>query len=106
MEDDNNLGLFFLGVGLGVAVGLLFAPKSGAETRDLLMSKADEGKEYLRRTGEQLRDAASDAIDRGKGAVSSQRDQLASAIEAGKQAYRDAIKQGTGGENPSPAPGV
>jgi len=44
MEDDSKFSYFFLGLGLGVAVGLLFAPKTGSETRDLLLSKADEGK--------------------------------------------------------------
>jgi len=35
---------FLLGLGLGVGIGLVFAPQSGEETRDLLMSKADESK--------------------------------------------------------------
>lgn len=98
--EDNRISYFFLGLGLGVAVGLLFAPKSGAETRDLIMTKADESKEYLRRRGEQLRDSASDAFEKGKSAVSKQREQISSAIEAGKQAYRDAISQsGVGSTN-------
>jgi len=94
--EDNRIPYFFLGVGLGVAVGLLFAPKSGAETRDLILTKADESKDYLRRRGEQLLDSANDAIDKGKSAVAKQRDQITSAIEAGKQAYRDAISQSGG----------
>ena len=93
MDDDNRISYFFLGLGLGVAVGLLFAPKSGAETRDLIMTKADEGKDYLRRRSEQLRDSASDALEKGKVAVAKQRDQFSSAIEAGKQAYRDAVSR-------------
>lgn len=101
MEDDNKISFFFLGLGLGVAVGLLFAPKSGAETRDFIATKADEGKEYLRRRSEQLRDSASDVLEKSKDAVSRQRDQIANAIEAGKQAYRDAISQ-SGGERSSP----
>ena len=97
MDDDNKISYFFLGLGLGVAVGLLFAPKSGAETRDLIMTKADESKEYLRRRSEQLRDSASDALDKGKAAMAKQREQFSSAIEAGKQAYRDAMSRpGTG----------
>ncbi len=96
MEDGNNIGYFFIGLGLGVAVGLLFAPKSGADTRDLLASKAGEGTDYLRRTGEQLRDSAGDVIEKGKSAVARQRDQFSSAVEAGKQAYRDAISQSGG----------
>jgi gas vesicle protein len=91
MEDDNKFSYFFLGLGLGVAVGLLFAPKSGPETRELIRSKADEGKEYLKRRSTELRGSAADAIDRGRSAVSRQRDNLAAAVEAGKQAYRDAV---------------
>ena len=91
MEEDNKFSYFFLGLGLGVAVGLLFAPKSGAETRELIRSKADESKDYLRRRSNELRESAGDAIERGKTAVSRQRDHLAAAVEAGKQAYREAV---------------
>ena len=91
MDDDNKFSYFFLGLGLGVAAGLLFAPKSGPETRDLLMSKADEGKEFLKRRGSELQDQASDVIDRGKSTVTRQRDNLVAAVEAGKQAYREAV---------------
>jgi gas vesicle protein len=91
MDENNKLSYFFLGMGLGVAVGLLFAPKSGPETRDLLLSKADEGKDYLRKQGETLRDSASDLIEKGRGAISKQKDQLNSAVEAGKQAYREHV---------------
>src|SRR5215472_14230803 len=91
MEDDNKFSYFFLGLGLGVAVGLLFAPKSGPETRDMLLSKADEGKEYLRRRSNEMRDQAADVIDRGRSTVLRQRDNLTAAVEAGKQAYRDAV---------------
>src|SRR6202049_163776 len=94
MEDDNKFSYFFLGLGLGVAVGLLFAPSSGAETRDLIRSKADESKDYLRRRGTELRDTANEAIEKGKSAVSRQRDHLAAAVDAGKQAYRDAVTTG------------
>lgn len=96
MEDDNKFSYFFLGLGLGVAVGLLCAPKSGPETRELLRSKADEGKEYLRRRSVELRDSANDALERGKTAVSRQRDNLAAAVDAGRQAYRDAVSGAPG----------
>jgi gas vesicle protein len=91
MEDDNKFSYFFLGLGLGVACGLLFAPKSGSETRDLLLSKADEGKEYLKKHASDLRESAGDVIEKGKNVVSRQRDHLSSAMEAGKQAYREAV---------------
>ena len=92
MDDDNKIPYFFLGLGLGVAVGLLFAPKTGAETRDLLLSKADEGKDYIKRRTNDLKGSANDAIERGRSAVSRQRDNLTAAVEAGKQAYRDAVR--------------
>jgi gas vesicle protein len=91
MDDDNKFSYFFLGLGLGVAAGLLFAPKSGPETREMLRSKADEGKEYLKRRSFEVRDQATEAIDRGKSTVSRQRDNLVAAVEAGKQAYREAV---------------
>ena len=91
MEDDSKFSYFFLGLGLGVAVGLLFAPKSGSETRDLLLSKADEGKDYLKRRSSELRDSAGDIFEKGKTAVTRQRDNLSAAVEAGKQAYREAV---------------
>jgi len=92
MDDDNKFSFFFLGLGLGVAVGLLFAPKTGTETRELIRSKADEGKEYLKRRTVDLKDAASDAIEKGRSAVAKQRDNLSAAVEAGKQAYREAVR--------------
>ena len=37
----DKFGSFLLGLGLGVGVGLVFAPRSGEETRDLLKAKAE-----------------------------------------------------------------
>ena len=95
MEDDNKLSYFFLGLGLGVAVGVLFAPKSGEETRDFIRSKANEGADYVKRRGNELRDAAGDALDRSKDTLRRQRENLTAAVEAGKQAYRDSLNNPT-----------
>lgn len=91
MEEDSKFSYFFLGLGLGVAVGVLFAPKSGEETREYIRSKAGEGADYVVRRGSDLRDAAGDAIDRGKETLRRQKDNLSAAVEAGKQAYRDSM---------------
>jgi gas vesicle protein len=90
-EEGSKFSYFAFGLGLGLAVGVLFAPRSGEETRDYLRSKADESKEYIRRRGEELKDQANDLVERGKSAVNRQRDNLSAAVEAGKQAYRDAV---------------
>ena len=91
MEEESKFSYFFLGLGLGVAVGVLFAPKSGEETREYIRSKAGESADYVRRRGTDLRDAAEDAIDRGKETLRRQKDNLSAAVEAGKQAYRDSM---------------
>ena len=91
MDDDKRLSYFFLGLGLGVAVGMLFAPKSGEETREFLKQKADEGTDFLKKRGEELRETASDYVDRGRTAISRQRDNISAAVDAGKAAYRDAV---------------
>ncbi len=90
-EESSKFSYFAFGLGLGLAVGVLFAPKSGEETREFLRTKADEGKDYLRRRGEELREQAEDLVERGKTKVTRQRDHLAAAVEAGKQAYREAV---------------
>jgi gas vesicle protein len=98
MADESKFSYFFLGLGLGVAVGVLFAPQSGEDTRALLRSKAGEGTDYLKKQGETLRESASEMVERGKSTLGRQKDQLVAAVEAGKQAYREAVAdESTGG---------
>jgi gas vesicle protein len=89
--DKNGLSSFLLGLGVGVGLGLLFAPKSGEETRELIKTKAGEGGEFLKQRGTELKDTAAGWVDKGKEAVGRQKDSIADAVEAGKQAYRDAV---------------
>ena len=42
MSKKSGLGKFLLGAGIGVGLGLLFAPKSGKETRADLKKKMDQ----------------------------------------------------------------
>jgi len=96
-DTSSKITYFFCGLGLGVAVGLLFAPKSGAETRELILTKADESKDFLLRQGAKIRDTAGDVLKKGKNLVSRQKDQISAAFEAGKQAYKDALKESAEG---------
>ena len=89
--DRNGLSSFLLGLGVGVAVGMLFAPKSGEETRELLKKQAGESGEFLKQRGAELKDTASGWVDKGKEALNRQKDTLNDAVEAGRQAYRDAV---------------
>ena len=90
MEEDNKLSYFFLGLGLGVAVGVLFAPKSGTETRQFLRAKAEEGTDYVKQQADVLKETAAETLERGKQTIQKHKDNLSSAVEAGKQAYREA----------------
>jgi gas vesicle protein len=89
--DKNGLSSFLMGLGVGVAVGILFAPKSGEETRELIKNKAGEGTDYLKNRSSEFRQNASDWVDKGKEAVRSQRESFSDAMQAGKQAYKDAV---------------
>lgn len=99
MDDNKGLSYFFLGLGIGVAAGMIFAPKAGAETRSLIRDRALEGGDYVKRRGSELREGAGDLVERGKAAVSRQREQLNSALDAGRQAYRDVVGGGTASES-------
>jgi gas vesicle protein len=87
---DSRFSCFVLGIAVGAAAGLLFAPKPGQETRDELRHRAEEGKDYLRKRSVELKSQAEEAIERGRTVVQGQRDQLSAALEAGRKAYRAA----------------
>ena len=85
-----------IGLGAGVFIGMLLAPKSGREMRQVIRNSAAEGEEYLEQRSAELQDTLKSLIK----AVSRQRDNLTAAIEAGKQAYRKASGKAPAGELP------
>jgi gas vesicle protein len=97
MDDSKSLSYFMLGLGIGVAVGIVFAPQSGEDTRGLIRSKALEGTDYVKRRSEELKDSAGDLVEKGKTAIKTQKDQLAAAVDAGKQAYRESVSSASAG---------
>jgi gas vesicle protein len=134
-EDDNrsqgSLGVawFLAGIGVGALIGILYAPKSGKETREDLAQRAQDGKEYLRVRSKQAADQMSDMMDkgkdqmsqyvgrgrdladrgraqwqdfveRGKSTVSDKASRVSAAVDAGREAYRS----NAGGASPSPEP--
>ena len=62
MNSSNTL-YFLLGVGIGAVAGILYAPKSGGETRDLLKRKSAEGASYVKQTASDAVDAAQQKAD-------------------------------------------
>jgi len=84
----SKITYFLVGLGVGALVGILFAPKSGEETRDFLAKKADEGRDYAQRKAKELRERADDLIERGKDVANRQKDSISAAVEGAREAYR------------------
>jgi len=100
-EENKGQGLAWLLVGLGVGalVAILYAPKSGRETREDIARGAREGTEYLRARSKQAaeqvgmlvdkgKEQVGEYVERGRSFVGDQSNRLAEAVEAGREAYR------------------
>jgi len=127
MAEDNRaqgLAWFLAGIGIGALVGILYAPKSGRETREDIAQGAREGTEYLRtkskqaarkvgtlvdKSKEQLGDYVDrgrevvdrgraqweEFVERGKSLVGDQTTRVAAAVDAGREAYRSTATEST-----------
>ena len=84
----SKVSYFLVGLGIGALVGILFAPKSGQETREYLSGKAEEGREYAQRKARELRERAEELMERSKEMVGRQKEQLSAAVDAGREAYQ------------------
>jgi gas vesicle protein len=84
----SKVSYFMVGLGIGALVGILFAPKSGEETREYLSQRAEEGKEYAQRKARELRERAEDLVERGKHVATKQKDSISAAVDAGRDAYQ------------------
>jgi gas vesicle protein len=90
-RDSGNTFMWFLaGLGFGALLGVLYAPRSGRETREAIMSSAQEGREYVKNRGREARENMSQWVDRSKEVVSRKKDEIGSALDSARQAYREA----------------
>ena len=83
----SKVSYFLVGLGVGALVGVLFAPKSGEETREFLAKRADDGREFAQKKARELRERADELIERGKDVASRKRDSISAAVEAGREAF-------------------
>jgi gas vesicle protein len=83
----SKVSYFLVGLGVGALMGVLFAPKSGEDTREFLSKRADEGRDFAQKKARELRDRADDLIERSKEVASRKRESLSAAVEAGRDAF-------------------
>jgi gas vesicle protein len=84
-EEESNLGSnmawFLTGAFIGAAVAVLYAPKSGKETRQYLADKVQQSKEAVSDTSSSIVEASKDMFDRGRQLV----DDAADLFERGRK---------------------
>ena len=79
---------------------MLYAPKSGSETREELRARAEQGRDYVRSRARETRDQAAGWVDKGRDVLNQQKDQFRAAYEAGRQAYQEATTEAGAPKNP------
>jgi gas vesicle protein len=74
VTDTYSTSCFLAGIAIGIGIGMLLAPSSGADAREYIRERArdwrdraeefvDEGKSYLQRRGGETAEAARNAYD-------------------------------------------
>jgi gas vesicle protein len=83
-------GLLF-GTAIGAAIGLLLAPKSGAEMRRTLVDSAEKFRQKANETYTEASGAVSDLVEKGKKAARQGRDRVESAVGEARSAYNEEV---------------
>ncbi|MGA2369170.1 MAG: YtxH domain-containing protein [Candidatus Korobacteraceae bacterium] len=103
MSDRDGSGFlwFLAGLGIGAAVGILYAPKAGGELRQQLRDAAEEGRDTVKERARQAREQAGTWAEKGRDYLSQQKEQIRTAYEAGRQAYREVTTENAEGATPN-----
>jgi len=72
MNKDCLIG-FSIGIGVGAALGILLAPRSGEKTQKMIARKLRKGTDYFQDQASGLRDSAADLVEKGKEQMARQR---------------------------------
>jgi gas vesicle protein len=83
-EGVSTIAWFLTGAAIGVTVAVLFAPKSGRDTRRYLSDKTQQGKDAVAHTGSDIVDAGRDVFERGRKLV----EDAAELFERGRKLVR------------------
>jgi gas vesicle protein len=88
-ERSNRFGWFLTGLGLGTLVAMLYAPRSGRETREAIATGVDDGRKYLASLGQNAREQVTDWMASGKRAVIEKKQQVDAGLDAAREAMRN-----------------
>ncbi|MDZ7631611.1 MAG: YtxH domain-containing protein [Gemmatimonadaceae bacterium] len=96
-SDSSGISAFLLGAAIGAGLALIFAPQTGAETRQSLNRGARKAGEATKRAGEKVTDALAQAkadlesrIDSAKSSIDLKKVQVSRAVDAGREAAKAA----------------
>jgi gas vesicle protein len=98
MAEENGgiqgVAWFIAGVSVGALIGILYAPKSGRETREDLAQKTREGKEYLRVRSRQAAEHMGTMVDKGKEQFGQYVDRGRDVLDKGRAQWEDFVERG------------
>lgn len=77
------VSIFAIGIAVGAALGILFAPKSGEETQEIIADRAREKFDTAISKGKEWARTAQETVD-------SVREHIMGAAKAGEQTFNDA----------------
>ena len=96
-SDSSGITAFLLGAAIGAGLALIFAPQTGAETRQSIKRGAKKAGEATKRAGAKVSDALAQAkadlesrIDTAKSSLDLKKVQVSRAVDAGREAARAA----------------
>jgi gas vesicle protein len=94
---ESKFSYLLIGLGLGAIAELLFAPRSGEETRKYLRQRSNKGLDTLNQQAGKLRESAEAIVKKGKEFIGPHCDSVKTDTEAQKQAYEEERRENLGG---------
>ena len=88
MMDRNGTVNFLIGLGAGLALGVLYAPQRGEDLRRLVTNRTKEGAEEIKARASDFYDSAAGLAESGRAEIARQQEGVKQAVKAGKMAYQ------------------
>ena len=90
---SGGVGTFLLGVALGTGIAMLFAPRSGEETRRRIGRSVRKAGDAARDLVDEVASTVTETIDQARDSVELKKRQVSTAVEAGRAAARQAREE-------------